>query len=98
MINAEISTMLEYQTFRSLLMEAVMLRSPTPATWKLLLAVVMAGALSTTAASSATALEIGKPAPDFSLPGTNGETVSLRQFLGKKVVLLEFFGAAFAPV
>ena len=63
----------------------------------LLLGVALAAALGTSAASDATALEIGKPAPDFSLPGTNGETVSLRQFRGKKIVLLEFFGAAFAP-
>jgi len=59
--------------------------------------VALAATLGTSAASDATALEIGKPAPDFSLPGTNGETVSLRQFRGKKIVLLEFFGAAFAP-
>lgn len=64
---------------------------------RLLLGVVLAAALGPTAASDAMALEIGKPAPDFSLPGTTGETVSLRQFRGKKIVLLEFFGAAFAP-
>ena len=43
------------------------------------------------------ALELGKPAPDFTLPGTSGERVSLKQFRGKNVVLIEFFGAAFAP-
>jgi len=64
---------------------------------RLLLSVALAAALSTTTVADATALEIGKPAPDFSLPGTSGETVSLRQFRGKKIVLLEFFGAAFAP-
>lgn len=63
----------------------------------LLLGVALAAALGTTAASDAMALEIGKPAPDFSLPGTTGEIVSLRQFRGKKIVLLEFFGTAFAP-
>lgn len=63
----------------------------------LLLGVALTAALGLTAASDAMALEIGKPAPDFSLPGTTGETVSLRQFRGKKIVLLEFFGAAFAP-
>lgn len=63
----------------------------------LLVSVALATALGTSTASYATALEIGKPAPDFALPGTNGETVSLRQFRGKKIVLLEFFGAAFAP-
>jgi peroxiredoxin Q/BCP len=34
---------------------------------------------------------IGKPAPDFTLPSTNGETVSLRQFKGKKTVILYFY-------
>jgi thioredoxin-dependent peroxiredoxin len=63
----------------------------------LLVGVALAAALATTAASGAMALEIGKPAPDFSLPGTTGEMISLRQFRGKKIVLLEFFGAAFAP-
>ena len=64
---------------------------------RLLLGVALAAALGTTAASDAAALELGKPAPDFSLPGTTGETVTLRQYRGKKIVLLEFFGAAFAP-
>ena len=45
----------------------------------------------------ATALELGKPAPDFTLPGTNGERVGLKQFREKNRVLIEFFGAAFAP-
>ena len=34
---------------------------------------------------------IGKPAPDFTLPSTSGETVSLRQFKGKKTVVLYFY-------
>ncbi|HYM81730.1 MAG TPA: thioredoxin-dependent thiol peroxidase [Candidatus Limnocylindria bacterium] len=34
---------------------------------------------------------IGKPAPDFSLPSTTGENVSLRQFKGKKTVILYFY-------
>ena len=34
---------------------------------------------------------IGKPAPDFSLPSTTGETVSLRHFKGKKTVVLYFY-------
>jgi peroxiredoxin Q/BCP len=32
-------------------------------------------------------LQKGTKAPDFSLPNENGETISLRQFIGKKVVL-----------
>ena len=34
---------------------------------------------------------IGKPAPDFSLPSTSGEQVSLRSFKGKKTVVLYFY-------
>ena len=34
---------------------------------------------------------IGKPAPEFSLPSTSGETVSLKQFKGKKTVVLYFY-------
>jgi peroxiredoxin Q/BCP len=34
---------------------------------------------------------IGKPAPDFTLPSTSGQTVSLRQFKGKKTVVLFFY-------
>ena len=34
---------------------------------------------------------IGKPAPDFSLPSTTGEPVSLKQFKGKKTVVLYFY-------
>jgi len=34
---------------------------------------------------------IGKPAPDFSLPGTSGQLVTLRQFKGKKTVVLYFY-------
>jgi peroxiredoxin Q/BCP len=34
---------------------------------------------------------IGKPAPDFSLPSSNGESISLRQFKGKKTVILYFY-------
>ena len=45
----------------------------------------------------ASALEVGKPAPDFTLTDTTGEKVSLRQFRGQKMVLIEFIGSAFAP-
>jgi len=34
---------------------------------------------------------IGKPAPDFTLPSTSGEPISLRQFKGKKTVVLFFY-------
>lgn len=34
---------------------------------------------------------IGKPAPDFSLPSTTGDTISLKQFKNKKTVVLYFY-------
>ncbi len=41
---------------------------------------------------------VGEPAPDFTLPSTTGEDISLSQFRGKQLVLLEFYGVDFAPV
>ncbi len=55
----------------------------------LLLAALLAGVL--VGASAATALEVGEKAPDFTLPGTTGEKISLSQFRGKKLVLIEFY-------
>lgn len=46
---------------------------------------------------AAAALEIGDRAPDFSLVSTTGAKISLGQFRGKKIVLLEFYGTDFAP-
>jgi len=43
------------------------------------------------------ALEVGEKAPDFTLPSTMGEQISLSQFQGKQLVLLEFYGVDFAP-
>jgi cytochrome oxidase Cu insertion factor (SCO1/SenC/PrrC family) len=40
---------------------------------------------------------VGEPAPDFTLPSTTGEEISLSEFRGKKHVLLEFYGVDFAP-
>jgi len=57
-------------------------------TW-LLLGVVLAGVL--VGAGAATALEVGEKAPDFTLPGTTGEKISLSQFRGRKLVLIEFY-------
>jgi peroxiredoxin Q/BCP len=34
---------------------------------------------------------IGKPAPDFTLPSSSGETVSLKSFKNKKTVVLYFY-------
>ena len=54
---------------------------------------LLAGALGV--AGVATALEVGEKAPDFTLPSTTGEKISLSQFQGKKPVLLEFYVADF---
>ena len=53
-----------------------------------LLAVMLIGA------SLATALEVGEQAPDFTLRSTMGEDISLSQFRGKQLVLIEFFISA----
>jgi thioredoxin-dependent peroxiredoxin len=39
----------------------------------------------------ALSLEVGEKAPDFTLPSTTGEQISLSQFRGKQHVLLEFY-------
>ncbi len=44
------------------------------------------------------ALDLGDKAPDFKLISTTGEKISLSQFRGKKLVLLEFYGADYSPV
>ena len=41
------------------------------------------------------ALNVGDKAPDFTLPSTTGEKISLSQFRGKKPVVLFFYIFAF---
>ena len=48
-------------------------------------------------AGGARAVEVGEKAPDFSLASTTGADISLRDFRGKKWVLIEFYGADFQP-
>ena len=43
------------------------------------------------------AVEVGERAPDFKLASTSGGDISLSDFRGKKWVLIEFYGADFAP-
>ena len=43
-------------------------------------------------------VEVGKPAPDFSLPSLKGGEVQLSQYRGKKNVVLSFVPAAWTPV
>ena len=49
------------------------------------------------AAGAVEAVDVGQPAPGFTLPSTTGSDISLSDFRGKKWVLLEFYGADFAP-
>ena len=51
-----------------------------------LIGVVLAGLLAS--APMASALDVGDRAPDFMLPSTTGEKISLSQFRGKKLVLI----------
>lgn len=41
------------------------------------------------------AVEVNRPAPDFTLPSTTGKAITLNQFRGKKMVLIQFYGIAF---
>jgi peroxiredoxin Q/BCP len=41
--------------------------------------------------------EVGSKAPDFSLQGSDGSSVSLAQFLGKRELVLAWFPKAFTP-
>jgi hypothetical protein len=59
------------------------------------LGVLLAGMLA--GAPMATALEVGDQTPDFTLPSTTGEKMSLSQFRGKTAVLIEFYVADFVP-
>ena len=43
-------------------------------------------------------LEIGKPAPDFSLVSQHGETIQLSSFKGKKKVVVLFYPFAFSGI
>src|SRR4029434_2314365 len=58
--------------------------------------ILLAGALD--GAGIALAVEVGEKAPDFTLPSTTGKNISLSEFLGKKYVLIEFYGGDFDPV
>ncbi len=71
-------------------------RAQITRTLVLLFGMLLAGVLA--GASEVTALEIGDKAPDFTLPSTTGEEISLSQYRGKKLVLLEFYGVDFAPI
>ncbi|MBN1671935.1 MAG: peroxiredoxin [Kiritimatiellae bacterium] len=51
-----------------------------------------------TARDSRLAVQVGEPAPDFTLRATDGSLVSLKDYRGKKHVVLSFVPAAWTPV
>jgi peroxiredoxin Q/BCP len=55
-----------------------------------LLSFALAGSL-----AAATHLKVGDQAPDFTLPATTGDKVTLSEHVGKKTVVVGFFPAAF---
>ncbi len=57
----------------------------------LISSLLLAGA----AAWAAPAPAVGDPAPAFRLPGSDGQTYSLSQYLGKKPVVIAWFPKAF---
>lgn len=48
-------------------------------------------------AGAARAVEIGQKAPDFGLPGSDGATHRLADFVGKRGFVLAWFPKAFTP-
>jgi peroxiredoxin len=64
--------------------------------WVLVLVALM-GAPIMLSPSAARAIDVGEPAPGFTLASTTGGDISLGDFRGKRFVLLEFYGADFAP-
>jgi thioredoxin-dependent peroxiredoxin len=62
-----------------------------------LLATLLGMTLVAAGPGPAMAVEVGEPAPPFSLAATTGGDISLNDFRGKKWVLLEFYGADFVP-
>jgi peroxiredoxin len=44
-----------------------------------------------------TSLKVGDAAPDFSLPATTKEKISLSDYKGNKNVLVAFYGMDFTP-
>ena len=61
------------------------------------LATVLAVAVSL-AAGSALAVEVGEPAPEFTLPSMWDRDISLNDYRGSKLVLLQFYRTDFDPV
>jgi AhpC/TSA family len=60
-------------------------------------AILMVLAIVSASVGVVRAFEVGEPAPDFRLPSPFGSDISLSDYRGKKWVLVEFYGADFAP-
>ncbi len=58
-------------------------------------AALLALAAGAGSAPAQTKLKVGDTAPDFTLPATNGKTVRLSDYRGKKNVVLAFYVLAF---
>ena len=59
------------------------------------MAVLVSATLLFFSAGDVMALKVGDKAPDFTLPSSTGEKISLSQFRGKKPVVLFFYLFAF---
>ena len=62
---------------------------------RLIMAVLLSSVLLSLGASHVLALQVGDKAPDFRLPATTVEAITLADFVGKKPVVLFFYIGAF---
>jgi hypothetical protein len=62
----------------------------------LMVAVLLSAVVFLMSTGAATALQVGDKAPDFSLPATTAEKISLADFIGKKPVVVFFYISAFS--
>jgi thioredoxin-dependent peroxiredoxin len=61
------------------------------------IAILLAGGVVMFGTATAEELKVGDMAPDFSLPGSDGKTYKLSDYLGKQPVVLAWFPKAFTP-
>lgn len=61
--------------------------------WKLAMMALLSMTLA--AGAGAAELKVGDPAPDFTLPGSDSKTYSLKDFAGKQVVVVAWYPKAF---